>query len=167
MYFTPLLGVSYTCDHVYLFRTYISMNKTKHIGLNIRNIRLLRGMKQATFAKELGIAQQNVSKMEKKKKLTDEQVEQAAKILQTTTEAIKNFDENGMIQNNLFNDQVNNFNPIEKVVDLYERLLKEVKDENLRLRAEIEGYRNREKTSKMNSSGLRTSNEQGRKASGE
>jgi transcriptional regulator with XRE-family HTH domain len=118
------------------------MEKTKHIGSNLRNIRILRGMKQETFAREYGIAQQNVSKMEKKKVLTDEQVNQAAKILQTTAEAIKNFDENGMIQNNLFNDQVNNFNPIEKVVELYERMLKEAKDENQILRTELEGYRN-------------------------
>lgn len=117
------------------------MEKTKHIGSNLRNIRILRGMKQETFAREYGIAQQNVSKMEKKKVLTDEQVNQAAKILQTTAEAIKNFDENGMIQNNLFNDQVNNFNPVEKVVELYERMLKEVKDENQKLRAELEEYR--------------------------
>lgn len=118
------------------------MEKTKHIGNNLRNIRILRGMKQEAFAREYGIAQQNVSKMEKKKVLTDEQVNQAAKILQTTAEAIKNFDENGMIQNNLFNDQVNNFNPVEKVVELYERMLKEVKDENQKLRAELEEYRN-------------------------
>jgi transcriptional regulator with XRE-family HTH domain len=60
------------------------VEKTKHIGSNLRNIRILRGMKQETFAREYGIAQQNVSKMEKKKELTDEQVNQAAKILQTT-----------------------------------------------------------------------------------
>jgi transcriptional regulator with XRE-family HTH domain len=125
------------------------VEKTKHIGSNLRNIRILRGMKQETFAREYGIAQQNVSKMEKKKELTDEQVNQAAKILQTTAEAIKNFDENGMIQNNLFNDQVNNFNPIEKVVELYERMLKEVKDENQKLRSELEEYHNENnKTSK-------------------
>jgi transcriptional regulator with XRE-family HTH domain len=121
------------------------MEKIKHIGRNIRNIRLLRGMKQETFAREMGIAQQNISKMENKKVLTDEQIEQAAKILQTTAESIKNFDENSMIQNNLFNDQVNNFNPVEKVVELYERMLKEVKDENQQLREELEAYRNGKK----------------------
>jgi transcriptional regulator with XRE-family HTH domain len=121
------------------------MEKIKHIGRNIRNIRLLRGMKQETFAREMGIAQQNISKMENKKVLTDEQIEQAAKILQTTAESIKNFDENSMIQNNLFNDQVNNFNPVEKVVELYERMLKEVKDENQQLREELETYRNGKK----------------------
>lgn len=111
---------------------------SQHIGNNIRALRQLRGMKQVTFAKYMGIAQQNVSKMEKKKKLSDEQIEAAAKILQTTTEAIKNFDENGIFQNNLFNEQVNNFNPVEKVVELYERLLKEAKTEIELLRKEVE-----------------------------
>lgn len=120
------------------------MEKVKHIGKNLRSIRLLRGMKQETFAKKFGIAQQNVSKMENKKELTEKQIEQAAKILQTTSEAIKNFDENNMIQNNLFNDQVNNFNPVEKVVELYERMLKEVKSENEKLLRELESYRKAE-----------------------
>jgi len=128
------------------------MEKAKHIGKNIRKIRLLRGMKQETFARELGIKQQNVSKMEQRKKLTDEQIEQAAKILQTTSEAIRNFDENGMIQNNLFNDQVNNFNPIEKVVELYERMLKESKEEISKLQAELEQYRIGKKKSSKTSS---------------
>lgn len=59
-----------------------------------------------------------------------------------------------MIQNNLFNDQVNNFNPVEKVVELYERMLKEAKDElntekeeNQKLREELEVYSNGKKKS--------------------
>lgn len=115
--------------------------KEKHIGKNIRAIRQLRGMKQEIFARKLGIAQQNVSKMENNRKPSEEQIEAAAKILQTSTEAIKNFDENGIFQNNLFNEQVNNFNPVEKVVELYERLLKEAKDEITILKAELEEYR--------------------------
>ena len=119
--------------------------KDQHIGKNIRALRLLRGMKQETFARKLGIAQQNVSKMENKKKPSEDQIEAAAKILQTTTEAIKNFDENGIFQNNLFNEQVNNFNPVEKVVELYERLLKEAKDEIASLKVELESYRGSKK----------------------
>ena len=119
----------------------------KHIGKNIRAIRQLRGMKQELFARKLGIAQQNVSKMENKKNPSEEQIEAAAKILQTSTEAIKNFDENGIFQNNLFNEQVNNFNPVEKVVELYERLLKEAKDEISILKSEIERYRKNKRKS--------------------
>ncbi len=122
--------------------------KERHIGKNIRAIRQIRGMKQEIFARKMGIAQQNVSKMENKKSPSEEQIEAAAKILQTSTEAIKNFDENGIFQNNLFNEQVNNFNPVEKVVELYERLLKEAKDEITTLKAELEEFKNKKRSAK-------------------
>jgi transcriptional regulator with XRE-family HTH domain len=138
-----------------LFYWYISMEKIKHHGKNIRNIRLLRGMKQETFAKELGIAQQNVSKMEKKQQLTDEQLKEAARILQTTVEAIKEFDENSIIQNNFLNEQAGyinqKINPLEKVVELYDTIIKSKDTEILRLQSELQEYKNREKTSNMNS----------------
>ena len=53
-----------------------------HIGSNIRIVRQLRGMKQTVFADLLGITQQSASKMEKKKNVSDEQIAEAAKILQ-------------------------------------------------------------------------------------
>lgn len=124
--------------------------KEKHIGKNIRAIRQLRGMKQEIFARKLGITQQNVSKMENKNSPSEEQIKAAAKILQTTTEAIKNFDENGIFQNNLFNEQVNNFNPVEKVVELYERLLKEAKEEIATLKTELEEYKKSSKRKSQN-----------------
>lgn len=114
----------------------------KHIGQNIRKIRLLRGMKQDTFAKELGIAQQNVSKMEKKKEITDEQLEKVSKVLKASVEAIKGFDENTIINNNILNDQVNNYNinPIEKVAEIFKDMLI-IRDEEIqRLKAELEKY---------------------------
>lgn len=170
MYFTSQYGVNYIVEIVSLIYTYISMSNTKHIGRNIRNIRLLRGMKQATFAKEMGIAQQNVSKMEKKHKLTDEQLAEAAKILQTTVEAIKEFDETSIIQNNFLNEQAGyinqKINPLEKIIELYDNIIKSKDTEIERLKFEIEEYKNKEKTSKMNSS-LRKSDEQDRQAKGE
>ncbi|MCW3075117.1 MAG: helix-turn-helix protein [Flaviaesturariibacter sp.] len=146
------------------------MEETKHIGQNIRNIRVLRGMKQKTFARELGIAQQNVSKMEKKKNLTDEQLEQAAKILQTTVETIKGFDENSIIQNNFLNEQAGyinqKINPLEKVVELYDNIIQSKDNEIKRLHDEIEEYKNREKTAKMNapSQSLRNVDGEGKQA---
>ena len=113
------------------------MGQTPHLGQNIRYIRLLRGMKQATFAKEFGIAQQNVSKMENKKNVSDEQLEQAAKILNTTLESIKNFDQNTVINNNvLSNDQI--IFPVKEVIAYFkDELLK--KDEEIeQLRAELQ-----------------------------
>lgn len=41
----------------------------------------------------MGIAQQNISKMEKKKEISLEKLEAAAKVLGTTVEAIESFNE--------------------------------------------------------------------------
>ncbi|WP_312905847.1 MULTISPECIES: helix-turn-helix domain-containing protein [Sphingobacterium] len=111
----------------------------KHIGQNIRKIRLLRGMKQETFAKELGIAQQNVSKMENKKEISEEQLKKVSEVLQASVEAIKGFDENAIINNNILNDQVNNYNihPVEEIVNVFKGILSSKDDEIAQLRAEI------------------------------
>ncbi|RAJ31732.1 helix-turn-helix domain-containing protein [Pedobacter cryoconitis] len=111
----------------------MSALKTNHIGENIKKIRLLRGMKQATFAKELGIAQQNVSKMEKKTNIPDEQLELAAKILGTNLEALKDFDENkAVFQTNIINEnQVNHFNSVNKDILEYFELKLAKKDEEI------------------------------------
>jgi len=123
----------------------MSANKP-HIGQNIRKVRLLRGMKQETFAKALGIAQQNVSKMENKEYLTDERIAQAAKVLQTTVEAIKELNENSVIQNNFLNEQAGyinqKINPLEKIVELYDRLISSKDNEIESLKAEISSLRN-------------------------
>jgi transcriptional regulator with XRE-family HTH domain len=126
------------------------METTKHIGNNLRKLRILRGMKQETFAREFGIAQQNVSKMEKKKHISDEQLEQAAKILKTTTEQIKEFDEKSIFQTNIINEnQVNHFNSTKELIEYFENKL-EKKDKELdQLRLELEMYRKGDnKTSK-------------------
>ncbi|HBI87026.1 MULTISPECIES: helix-turn-helix domain-containing protein [Sphingobacterium] len=111
----------------------------KHIGQNIRKIRLLRGMKQETFAKELGIAQQNVSKMENKKEISEEQLKKVSEVLQASVEAIKGFDENAIINNNILNDQVNNYNihPVEEIVNVFKGILSSKDDEIAKLRAEL------------------------------
>lgn len=88
----------------FLCKFVITSATKPHIGQNIRKIRLLIGMKQKTFAKALGIAQQNVSKMENNEYLTDERIAQAAKVLQTTVEIIKELNENSVIQNNFLNE---------------------------------------------------------------
>lgn len=110
----------------------------KHIGQNIRKIRLLKGMKQSTFAKEMGIAQQNISKMEKKNKVSDEQLEQAAKIFNTTVEAIKNFDDKSVFQTNIINEnQINNFNSVKDILEYFELKLSKKEEEILKLKEEL------------------------------
>jgi transcriptional regulator with XRE-family HTH domain len=104
--------------------------ETMHIGRKISRIRELRGMKQETLAQELGVSQQAVSKLEQSESVDDDKLQLVAEKLGVSVEAIKNFDEEKAfynIQNNYDNAQNNinyQFNPIEKIVELYERLLK-------------------------------------------
>ena len=112
--------------------------KTNHIGRKIARIRELRGMKQETLAEELGISQQSVSTLEKSETLDDTKLEEIAKALGVTKEGIENFSEESVLNiiSNSFHDQsaLNailhqpTFNPIDKVVELYERLVQAEKD---------------------------------------
>ncbi|MDC6387903.1 helix-turn-helix transcriptional regulator [Maribacter sp. PR1] len=115
--------------------------KTKnHIGRKIGRIRELRGMKQETLAEELGISQQAVSNIENSEKVDDAKLEEIAKALGVTKEGIENFSEENVLNiiSNTFtsNDSstinaINvqpNFNPLDKVVELYERLVQAEKD---------------------------------------
>lgn len=106
------------------------MAETLHIGRKISRIRELRNMKQEALAAELGISQQAVSKIEQSENVEDEALEKVAKALGVTPEAIKKFSEEAMITYfNTFNDHSANngafyaqnfhFNPIEKIVELY------------------------------------------------
>ncbi len=107
-----------------------------HIGRKISRIRELRGMKQETLAQELGISQQAVSKLEQSEHMEDEKLEFVAKALGVSAEAIKNFNEEAAIYNisNNFNSHDTStlngincfpvFNPIEKIIELYDALLK-------------------------------------------
>ncbi|TDE51429.1 helix-turn-helix domain-containing protein [Flavobacterium sp. GT3P67] len=116
--------------------------KPKHIGRNISRIRELKGMKQEALATAIGVSQQSVSNIEASETIEEEKLIEVAKALGVTTEAIKNFSEEAMI--NYFNtftdtDFSNSqgafghnhqctFNPLDKVVELYERLVQAEKD---------------------------------------
>ncbi|WP_405199221.1 helix-turn-helix domain-containing protein [Christiangramia sp. LLG6405-1] len=114
--------------------------KPNHIGRKIARIRELRGMKQETLAEELGISQQSVSTLEKSETLDDEKLERVAKVLGVTKEGIENFSEETILNiiSNTFNSNDSStlnainiqpsFNPIDKVVELYERLVQAEKD---------------------------------------
>jgi transcriptional regulator with XRE-family HTH domain len=111
--------------------------KPKHIGRNISRIRELRGMKQEALAIAMGVSQQAVSGMENSENLDEEKIVEIAKALGVTSEAIKNFSEEAVFNyfSNFYDSstgQVNNngctFNPLDKVVELYERLVQAEKD---------------------------------------
>jgi transcriptional regulator with XRE-family HTH domain len=112
---------------------------TLHIGRKISKIRELKGMKQETLASELGISQQAVSKIEQSADVDGEALEKIAKVLGLSPEAIKAFTEEAIfniISNTFHNTSSDNstliasslnyqptFNTVEKIVELYERLL--------------------------------------------
>ena len=114
--------------------------KPKHIGRNISRIRELKGMKQEALAMAIGVTQQTVSNFEASESIEEEKLIEIAKALEVSVEAIKNFSEENVINyfNNIYDNGVFNagngnyctFNPIEKIVELYERLVQAEKDKN-------------------------------------
>ena len=115
---------------------------TPHIGRKISRIRELRGMKQEALAMELGISQQSVSHLEQSETLEDDKLEEVAKVLGVSKEAIENFSEDAIVNyfNNIYDNDFSNssgalaqnctFNPLDKLMEaqeenkkLYERLL--------------------------------------------
>lgn len=107
-----------------------------HIGRKIGRIREIRSIKQDYLAIELGVSQQTISKIEQSEEVDEAMLEKIAKVLGVTVDGIKNFSEEGIVNYfNTFNDQSGSgaffsstnlhctFNPIDKLVELYERLL--------------------------------------------
>lgn len=103
-----------------------------HIGRKISRIREIRGIKQDFLAIELGVSQQTISKIEQSEDIDDAMLEKIAGVLGVSAEAIKNFSEEVLIfhiQNMNDNSTAYSYNyqcqynPLDKVVELYERLL--------------------------------------------
>lgn len=115
-----------------------TLTKPNHIGRKISRIRELRDMKQEALAQALGTSQQTVSAIENSETVDDEKLQAIAEILGVTVEGIKNFSEEAVLNiiGNTLNDGsvINgnayhcNFNPLDKVVELYERLVQAEKD---------------------------------------
>ncbi|KQB38441.1 helix-turn-helix domain-containing protein [Flavobacterium aquidurense] len=108
--------------------------KPNHIGRKISRIRELRDMKQEALAQALGTNQQTVSAIENSETIEDEKLTEIAKALGVSVEAIKNFTEENMINyfNTFYDNSVANginnpvncsFNPLDKIIELYERML--------------------------------------------
>ncbi|TCN58746.1 XRE family transcriptional regulator [Flavobacterium circumlabens] len=116
--------------------------KPRHIGRNISRIRELRGMKQEILGEAIGTSQKNISVIESSETVDPEKLKEIAKALGVTVEAIENFSEESVF--NFFNSFYDNssntgaqgnthnnhctFNPLDKVVELYERLVQAEKD---------------------------------------
>ncbi len=105
-----------------------------HQGRNVKRFREMLGLKQEALAIELGEEwnQKRVSLLEAREVLEPDVLSQVAKALKVPEESIKSFDEEAAINiiNSTFNSNDNstsiayqsnfNFNPIDKVVELFE-----------------------------------------------
>ncbi|WP_338875005.1 helix-turn-helix transcriptional regulator [Spirosoma sp. SC4-14] len=104
--------------------------QTIHHGRNVKRIREILGIKQDVLATSLGLSQQAVSQLERKERLDANTLEKVSKVLGVSEEAIKNFTDEAAI--NIVANTINNhdqstvvnyyptFNPIDKIVELYE-----------------------------------------------
>ena len=114
------------------------MNR-RHIGRNIQKIRVYLGMKQEALAADLGVSQNVISKIEKESEIEEGLLNKIASVLGISAEVIKDFDVERAICNiNNYKDatispgatatvyaaHTQQINPLEKLVELYERLLK-------------------------------------------
>lgn len=111
--------------------------KPKHIGRNISRIRELRGMKQEALAIAIGVSQQSVSNIEGSESIEETLLEKISTILNVSPEGIRQFSEETVfnIINNTFTDSSSNnnnylcaINPLDKILELYERLLQAEKE---------------------------------------
>lgn len=118
--------------------------KPKHIGRNISRIRELRGMKQEALAIAIGISQQSISNIEASEIVDEEKLSSIADALGVTSEGIKNYSDEAVfniIGNTYHNTSSDNstliassmnyqptFNTVEKIVELYERLVQAEKE---------------------------------------
>ena len=109
----------------------------QHAGRNLQRIRTCLGIKQNALAKELGISQQAISKMEQHQEIDEDILKKIAHILGIPSDIMTHFDEEKLFprihndncqhplisQPPIGSEAIYRFNPIEKIIELYERLL--------------------------------------------
>lgn len=114
-----------------------------HQGKNIKRFRDILGVKQETMASELKMTQQAISKLEQREQIEDDTLNRVASVLKIPVAAIKNMSDEGAVNivANTFNSNdtstlnptVNyypTFNPIDRIVELYERMLEMEREKN-------------------------------------
>ncbi|HTN05697.1 helix-turn-helix transcriptional regulator [Agriterribacter sp.] len=118
--------------------------RKKHHGKNLQRIRIYLGVKQNALASDISVSQQTISKLEQQEIIEEDILKKIAESLGVSEDLIKTFDEENAVYNiNNFRDNTleqgataiaQQFNPIEKIVELYERLLKSEIEKNELLR---------------------------------
>lgn len=140
-----------------------SPKRSVHVGNNIQRFRLMQGLSQPGLAFQLekkrgkAVSQQIISDIEDRESIGDEELlKQVAEVLEVSPEALKNLDLDAalnIIANN-FNDhstqQINyqnvvhnspNYNPLDKLIELFEKEKAEFKAEIQSLKKEIESLK--------------------------
>lgn len=113
--------------------------KRNNHGANVRRWREWRNIKQDVLADQIGVSQATLSGYEKKDKLEQEVLEKIAKALDVPVEAITELEQGTAINiiSSTFNDNAiaapmvhcqPTFNPIDKIVELYDKLLQAEKE---------------------------------------
>ncbi|MCL1687239.1 helix-turn-helix domain-containing protein [Elizabethkingia meningoseptica] len=123
-----------------------------HQGRNVKRFREMLGIKQDALAYELGEDwnQKKISLLEQKEIIETSILQQISAVLKIPVEAIENFDEEqavNIIANTFHEGSVANnsgylnctFNPLDKMVELYERMLQQQKEMIEKLERLIQG----------------------------
>lgn len=120
---------------IIIFELMNTPTKQNHIGRKISRIRELKDMKQEALAIAMGTNQQAISMLENSEEIDEEKLIEVAKALGVSVEAIKNYSDEAIFNYfNTFNDNSHgtignvenyncSFNPLDKVVELYERMV--------------------------------------------
>lgn len=116
------------------------MNKT-HIGQNLQKVRVYLGVKQDALANDLGITQQEVSKIEKQEYIEEHLLLDIADVLSVSPEVIMNFNleraianicksdyESSILAKEVESEDEIQIKMLDKIFELYERLLKSEKE---------------------------------------
>ena len=135
-------------------------NVNVHHGHNIRRTRIEKNIKQDALAALVNKTQPNVSKYEKMRVIEDEMLNRFARALNVPVEYLKTLEEDAPsvvfenITNNVHDNKdssvpitgykgqdatTNSFNPIDKITELYERLLEEKDEKYAALEKRIQG----------------------------
>lgn len=110
-----------------------------HIGRKIEKVRKLRGLTQDDLGNKLGgMSKQSVSRLESSEQLEDARLAEVCDVLGVTVEGLKSFEEDTVLYNtaNFYegshsvNTNISTIinNPIDKIIELYESLLKSEKE---------------------------------------
>lgn len=127
--------------------------RTIHEGRNVKRFREMLGIKQEALATMLheDWTHVNISRLEQKETIDAPLLQQIAEALKIPVEAIQNFDEEQAVniiantfneksfENAFANNCTFNFNPLDKMVELYERMIQQQREMIEKLERLIEG----------------------------